>query len=65
MYFIRPHYKAKSTVKDKVTSVVKPNTKPKTKKKFVLVAGHGYNDPGATGNGTNKRDFIRKISLIV
>lgn len=60
MYFIRPHYKAKSTVKDKVTSVVKPNTKPKTKKKFVLVAGHGYNDPGATGNGTNERDFIRK-----
>ncbi|GAB1611769.1 hypothetical protein HB162lentus_04130 [Mammaliicoccus lentus] len=60
MYFIRPHYKAKSTVKDKVTSVVKPNTKPKTKKKFVLVAGHGYNDPGAVGNGTNERDFIRK-----
>ncbi|WP_239724713.1 MULTISPECIES: N-acetylmuramoyl-L-alanine amidase [unclassified Mammaliicoccus] len=60
MYFIRPHYKAKSTVKDKVTSVVKPNTKPKTKKKFVLVAGHGYNDPGATGNSTNERDFIRK-----
>ena len=60
MYFIRPHYKAKSTVKDKVTNVVKPNTKPKTKKKFVLVAGHGYNDPGATGNGTNERDFIRK-----
>ena len=60
LYFIRPHYKAKSTVKDKVTNVVKPNTKPKTKKKFVLVAGHGYNDPGATGNGTNERDFIRK-----
>lgn len=60
MYFIRPHYKVKSTVKDKVTSVVKPNTKPKTKKKFVLVAGHGYNDPGAKGNGTNERDFIRK-----
>ena len=60
MYFIRPHYKTKSTVKDKVTNVVKPNTKPKTKKKFVLVAGHGYNDPGATGNGTNERDFIRK-----
>src|SRR5699024_3782281 len=60
MYFIRPHYKAKSTVKDKVTNVVKPNTKPKTKKKFVLVAGHGYNDPGDTGNGTNERDFIRK-----
>ncbi|MDA3754947.1 N-acetylmuramoyl-L-alanine amidase, partial [Staphylococcus aureus] len=23
-------------------------------------AGHGYNDPGAVGNGTNERDFIRK-----
>ena len=26
----------------------------------MLVAGHGYNDPGAVGNGTNERDFIRK-----
>lgn len=60
MYFIRPHYKAKSTVKNKVTSVFKPNTKPKIKKKFVLVAGHGYNNPGAKGDGTNERDFIRK-----
>ena len=25
----------------------------------MLVAGHGYNDPGAVGNGTNERDFIR------
>lgn len=61
MYFIRPHFKAKSTVKDKVTSVVKPTAKPKnTKKKIVLVCGHGYNDVGAVGNGTNERDFIRK-----
>lgn len=59
MYFIRPHFKAKSTVKDKVTSVAKPKATV-TKKKFVLVAGHGYNDPGAVGNGTNERDFIRK-----
>ncbi|MDO0948242.1 N-acetylmuramoyl-L-alanine amidase [Mammaliicoccus sciuri] len=59
MYFIRPHFKVKSTVKSKVTSVAKPKATV-TKKKFVLVAGHGYNDPGAVGNGTNERDFIRK-----
>lgn len=59
MYFIRPHFKTKTTVKSKVASVAKPKTTV-TKKKFVLVAGHGYNDPGAVGNGTNERDFIRK-----
>src|SRR5699024_4444981 len=26
----------------------------------MLVAGHGYNDTGAVGYGTNERDFIRK-----
>lgn len=26
----------------------------------MIVAGHGYNDPGAIGNGYNERDFIRK-----
>lgn len=61
MYFIRPHYKAKasvvSKVKDKVTTVTKPTTKGK---KILIAAGHGYNDPGAVGNGTNERDFIRK-----
>lgn len=61
MYFIRPHYKAKasvvSKVKDKVTSVAKPTSKDK---KILIAAGHGYNDPGAVGNGTNERDFIRK-----
>lgn len=30
----------------------------------MIVAGHGYNDPGAVGNDTNERDFIRKILLI-
>lgn len=59
MYFIRPNFKAKATVKDKVTSVAKPKATV-SKKKFVLVAGHGYNDPGAVGNGINERDFIRK-----
>ena len=58
MWFIRPNFKAepKKTTPKKETAK-KPAT---TKKKFVLVAGHGYNDPGATGNGTNERDFIRK-----
>lgn len=27
--------------------------------KIMLVAGHGYNDPGAAANGYNERDFIR------
>lgn len=66
MIFIRPKF-AKSTVTnavketvDKVTSAVKPSNKMN----ILLVAGHGKgymsNDPGATGNGTNERDFIRK-----
>ncbi|MEB6292191.1 N-acetylmuramoyl-L-alanine amidase [Mammaliicoccus sciuri] len=59
MWFIRPHYAKSSSVVKKVSSVVKPKATV-TKKKFVLVAGHGYNDPGAVGNGTNERDFIRK-----
>ena len=62
MWFIRPNFKAepKKTTPKKETAK-KPTSKPAaTKKKFVLVAGHGYNDPGATGNGTNERDFIRK-----
>ena len=57
-HFIRPNFKSepKKTTPKKETA-----KKPaKSKKKFVLVAGHGYNDPGATGNGTNERDFIRK-----
>ena len=29
-------------------------------KKHLLISGHGYNDPGATGNGENERDFIRR-----
>lgn len=59
MWFIRPHYAKSTSVVKKAASVAKPKTTV-TKKKFVLVAGHGYNDPGAVGNGTNERDFIRK-----
>lgn len=59
MWFIRPHYAKSTSVVKKVANLVKPKAKA-TKKKFVLVAGHGYNDPGAVGNGTNERDFIRK-----
>lgn len=28
--------------------------------KVLLIAGHGYNDSGAVGNGTTERDFIRQ-----
>lgn len=61
MYFIRPHYKAKTSVvskaKDKVS---KPSTSKAKGKKILIASGHGYNDPGAVCNGTNERDFIRK-----
>lgn len=60
MYFIRPTYKkttsTASKVKDKVT---KPSAPKVTKKKILIAAGHGNSDPGAIGNGTNERDFIR------
>ena len=29
-------------------------------KKYLLISGHGYSDPGAHGNGENERDFIRR-----
>lgn len=61
MYFIRPHYKDKTSVvskaKDKVS---KPSASKAKGKKILIASGHGYNDPGAVGNGTNERDFIRK-----
>lgn len=61
MYFIRPHYKAKTSIvskaKDKVS---KPSASKAKGKKILIASGHGYNDPGAVGNGTNERDFIRK-----
>lgn len=59
MYFIRPHYKAKASVASKVKNKVKKTKKSKGKK-ILIAAGHGYSDPGAQGNGTNERDFIRK-----
>lgn len=61
MYFIRPNYKATastvSKVKDKVS---KPKASKAKGKKILIAAGHGLSDPGAIGNGTNERDFIRK-----
>ena len=74
MWFIRPKFKAepkKTTPKKKPTTKAKETSKkvvnkvtPKKKMKILLVAGHGKgymnNDPGAVGNGTNERDFIRK-----
>lgn len=70
MIFIRPKF-AKSIVTAKVSKVIKETakkvtnvTKSSNKMRILLVAGHGKgymsNDPGATGNGTNERDFIRK-----
>ncbi|WP_251360909.1 N-acetylmuramoyl-L-alanine amidase, partial [Staphylococcus aureus] len=64
MYFIRLNFPDKVSVGDKAKSVIKQATAKKQAvikpKKIMLVAGHGYNDPGAVGNGTNERDFIRK-----
>ncbi|MDW3782114.1 N-acetylmuramoyl-L-alanine amidase [Staphylococcus saprophyticus] len=63
MYFIRPHYKAKTSVvskaKDKVS---KPSTSKAKGKKILIASGHGYNDPGAENKEMklNERDFIRK-----
>lgn len=61
MWFVRPFY-AKATVVNTIKSKTTPVKKAKVNKgkRIMLVAGHGYNDPGATGYGTNERDFIRK-----
>ena len=40
-------------------SAPKAKAKPKVIKTHLIVAGHGGNDPGAIGNGTNERDFVR------
>lgn len=61
MIFIRPNFKAekkKATTKKAATTKTKKVVK-QPMKKILLVAGHGGNDPGAVGNGTNERDFIR------
>lgn len=56
MWFIRLNYAGKKSIKN-----VLPSKQPNPKKlKVALVPGHGYADPGAVGNGTNERDFIRK-----
>lgn len=67
MYFIRFDFpsninagkKAKKIIKNAVSKNEKAKAKIKPKK-IMIVAGHGYSDPGAVGNGTNERDFIRK-----
>lgn len=62
MYFIRFNFPKNVSVtkkaKRKLTS--KKASGQIKRKKIMIVAGHGYNDPGAVGNGTNERDFIRK-----
>lgn len=62
MYFIRLDFPTKISAGTKAKQIIKnrqanKKTKPK---KIMIVAGHGYSDPGAVGNGTNERDFIRK-----
>lgn len=61
MVFIRLNYAGKASVVSKTKQALKANKTNKVKpKKIMIVAGHGYNDPGAVGNDTNERDFIRK-----
>lgn len=56
MWFIRLNYAGQKSIKN-ILPAKKSNVK---KLKVALVPGHGYADPGAVGNGTNERDFIRK-----
>lgn len=62
MYFIRLDFPTKISAGTKAKQIIKNRqASKKTKsKKIMIVAGHGYSDPGAVGNGTNERDFIRK-----
>ncbi|TDL96676.1 CHAP domain-containing protein [Macrococcus brunensis] len=43
-----------------LTHIIRIKTTGGNKMKIMLVSGHGYHDPGAVGNGTNERDFIRE-----
>ncbi|GGA99536.1 N-acetylmuramoyl-L-alanine amidase [Macrococcus hajekii] len=43
-----------------LSHVIRIKTTGGNKMKIMLVSGHGYHDPGAVGNGTNERDFIRE-----
>lgn len=52
MWFVRPKFKVETNKKEE--KEVKA-----VGKKILLTAGHGGNDPGAVGNDTNERDFIR------
>ncbi|OUJ21461.1 amidase, partial [Corynebacterium kefirresidentii] len=62
MYFIRLDFPTKISAGTKAKQIIKSKQASKKikPKKIMIVAGHGYNDPGAVGNGTNERDFIRK-----
>ncbi|ABI15707.1 MULTISPECIES: N-acetylmuramoyl-L-alanine amidase [Bacillota] len=61
MYFVEPLYSKETKVSKIKAKTTKPKPVKKVKKrKVMIVAGHGYNDPGAIGNGYNERDFIRK-----
>lgn len=62
MYFIRFNFPKNVNVVKKAKRKLSSNKASGQikRKKIMIVAGHGYNDPGAVGNGTNERDFIRK-----
>ncbi|QDS64630.1 amidase, partial (plasmid) [Staphylococcus aureus] len=64
MYFIRLNFPNSLSVGDKAKGIIKQVTTKKEAdikpKKNMLVSGHGYNDSGAVGNGTNERAFFRK-----
>lgn len=53
---------ASAAAKNTTTKTAK-KAKPKTKKHYLIVMGHGAGDPGARGNGTTEATFLRKHML--
>ncbi|MCH5464415.1 N-acetylmuramoyl-L-alanine amidase [Levilactobacillus tujiorum] len=53
---------ASAAAKNTTTKTAK-KAKPKAKKHYLIVMGHGAGDPGARGNGTTEATFLRKRML--
>lgn len=53
---------ASAAAKNTTTKTAK-KAKPKAKKHYLIVMGHGAGDPGARGNGTTEATFLRKHML--